>query len=340
MSAPFIPQRTRAEIASPAPMGQRHDQAKNIAFSLIGNGLAPEAVFVQLRSTYPRDVADKELQDLIAWAVSKNPQPYGYAYKARSYTTRPLQVTVKPERVNAEQATANAVKWLRDFRCDECDLWHASPWRPLEDWKWDSMMLLAGLYGKDEHINVVIDYTVETKAGGSLKANPKGAGKTLLRDDWLRSIREHGAPQSKAGAWIRPNPVKEHGSGKGGAICDADVVSYRFTILESDLLTAELALSLFARLPLPIAAILSSGGKSPHAWVKLDCLNAEEYREKVERIYALLARFGLDPNNTNESRLSRLPGAQREIGKQGDGGQRLLYLNDEASEAPIFERSY
>ncbi len=133
---------------------------------------------------------------------------------------------------------------------------------------------------------------------------------------------------------------KSTASGKGGAICDADVVSYRFTILESDLLTAELALSLFARLPLPIAAILSSGGKSPHAWVKLDCLNAEEYRAKVERIYALLARFGLDPNNKNESRLSRLPGAQREIGKQGDGGQRLLYLNDEASEAPIFERSY
>ncbi len=339
MSAPFIPQRTRAEIASPAPTGLRHHQARKIAVSLIGNGLAPEAVFAQLRSTYPLDVADKELRDLIAWAVSKNPQPCGYAYGAHSYTARPLVLTVKPHPLNAEQATANTVKWLGGFRCDECDLWHVSPWRPLEDWKWDSMMLLAGLYGKEEHVNVVIEHTIETNSGGSLKANPKGAGKTLLRDDWLRLIREHGAPQSKAGAWIRPNPVKEHGTGKGGAICDADVVSFRFAILESDLLPAELALSLFSRLPLPIAAILSSGGKSPHAWVKVDCLNAEEYRGKVERIYALLARFGLDPNNKNESRLSRLPGAKREIGKQGAGEQRLIYLNPEPDEAPVFERS-
>lgn len=339
MNAPFIPPRTRAELQAPAPIGQRHEQAKRIAFSLIGNGLAPEAVFAQLRSTYPRDMDDKELQSLIAWAVSKSPQPCGYGSKARSYTTRALQVAAKPERVTAEQATANAVKWLGDFRCDECDLWHVSPWRPLEDWKLDSMMVLAGLYGKEEHVNVVIDYTLETKADGSLKANPQGAGRTLQRDDWLRLIRDHGTPQSKAGAWIRPNPVKEHGSGKGGSICDGDVVSYRFTILESDLLPAELALSLFARLPLPIAAILSSGGKSPHSWVRVDCANATEYHEKVQRIYALLARFGIDPNNKHESRLSRLPGSHREIGKHDEGEQRLFYLNDEPNEAPIFERN-
>ena len=155
----------------------------------------------------------------------------------------------------------------------------------------------------------------------------------------MRWIRDHGTPQSKAGAWIRPNPVKKIGSGKAGAVTDNDVTSYRFTILESDLLPAELALSFWARLPLPVAAIISSGGKSPHAWIKLDSADAADYHSKVDRIYTLLSRFGLCQSNKNESRLSRLPGAQREIGKQGDGAQRLYYLNPDPIEAPIFERS-
>jgi hypothetical protein len=155
----------------------------------------------------------------------------------------------------------------------------------------------------------------------------------------MRLIREHGTPQSEAGGWIRPNPVKDNGRGKRGASTDADVTSFRFCLLESDMLPMELQLSLLARLPLPVATIIDSGGRSIHAWVMLNCLSAQEYRTKVERIYTLLARFGLCPSNKNPSRMSRLPGAQREVGKHGDGAQRLLYLNPEPSETAIFERS-
>jgi hypothetical protein len=155
----------------------------------------------------------------------------------------------------------------------------------------------------------------------------------------MRRIRDQGTPHSEAGAWVRPNPVKDHGSGKCGAVTNADVTSYRFCLLESDALTVELQLSLWARLPLPVAAIIQSGGRSVHAWVMLNCSNAQEYRTKVERIYSLLARFGICSSNKNPSRLSRLPGAQREIGKHGDGAQRLLYLNPEPSETAIFKRS-
>jgi hypothetical protein len=334
---PFIPPRTRAELVSPAPRGQRHEQMKKIALSLIGNGLTPESVFAQLRSMYQSDVSDRETNDLIAWACLKNPQPSGHEYRAPA--SNPAAAgPIKVERVTGEQARANVKKWLGDFRSDESDLWHVSPWRPLEDWKLDSLMLLAALYDKDEHVNIVTDFTIEEKDDRK-KANPKGAGVTLLRDEWMRSIRDHGTPQSEAGAWIRPNPVKKIGGGKAGAVTDQDVTSYRFTILESDLLPAELALSLWARLPLPVAAIITSGGKSPHAWIKLDCADAADYRSKVDCIYTLLARFGLCQSNKNASRLSRLPGAQREISKQGKGEQRLFYLNPDPIEAPIFERT-
>ena len=94
-------------------------------------------------------------------------------------------------------------------------------------------MLFAALYDKDDFINVVTDFTIERQKDGKEKANPKGAGKTLLRDDWMRSIRDHGVPQSKAGAWIRPNPVKQHGTGRDGAPCDAMLRVFGFACLKA-----------------------------------------------------------------------------------------------------------
>lgn len=52
MSEIFIPPKTRAELANPAPAGSRHEQAKRLSFSLIGQGLTPSAVFEQLRAMY------------------------------------------------------------------------------------------------------------------------------------------------------------------------------------------------------------------------------------------------------------------------------------------------
>jgi hypothetical protein len=295
--APFIPPRTQSEIASPAPPGQRHDQMLKVAIPLLAGGLTPEAIFTQLRGMYAADVRDREIWDVVAWAASKNPQPCGYHKGVRAFGAPNFHPEPKPERVTAEQAIANAEKWLAGFRCDESDLWHASPWYPPEDWRTDALMLFAALYDKDDFVNVVTDFTTEQQKNGQQKTNPKGAGTTLLRDDWIRWIRKGGVPQSKAGAWVRPNPVKQHGTGANGAPCDSDVTSFRFCLLESDDLPLDLQLSFWARLPLPIAAIITTGGRSVHAWVKLNCENVGEYQKLVARIYELLARFGLCLSN-------------------------------------------
>jgi len=108
---------------------------------------------------------------------------------------------------------------------------------------------------------------------------------------------------------------------------DANITAFRFALIECDGAPLELQMSLLAKLPLPIAAILTSGGRSLHAWVKIDAQNAEDYRNTVAQMLSILAKFGVDGKNKNPSRLSRLPGVVRAIGATGDGRQRLLYLD-------------
>ncbi len=333
MNGPFIPPRTLEKLASLHPEGTRHRAKLEIALPLIGNGITPETVASLLREKFPA-ASEHEIRSVIDWCIARNPTPSGFGQSA----TLPRRAAPKAvEAITAEHAIENAEKYLDDFRCDEADLWHVSPWVPLEDWRLDSLMMICAAYGKTEQINIVTGYTTVEKDGVT-KANPMGAGLTMLRDDWLRHIREHGTPHSEAGAWVRMNPVLPAGSGAKGAICDADVTAHRFALLESDMLPMELALSLYARLPLPVFAILSSGGRGPHAWAKLDCADEETYRADVTKLFRLLARFGIDPSNRNPSRLSRLPGAQRNIGASGEGEQRLYYLNDNPAPAAIFPK--
>jgi hypothetical protein len=337
MNEPYIPRRTREEMHSPAPPGHRHHQALKIAVSLIGQGLSPNAVFAHLREMHAQatDFGDREIRGLIDWAVAQNPSPCGGVNGGSRVVSRAVPV---PARVTSEQAIRNAEGFLKGWRCDECDLWHASSWHPCEDSRKDASLFIAALYGPEDYINVVTDFSIEKLSGGEEKACPRGAGITLRRDDWLRRLSSHLPPQSAAGSWIRPNPVKDlRGSGAQGAHTDQDVACYRLLLLESDDLPIGLQLSLWARLALSVAALIDSGGRSVHAWVKVNCRDAKEYHEMASEIYTLLARFGLCPNNKNPSRLARLPGVKRKIGAVGTGEQRLYYLNPDSKWEPIFK---
>ncbi|MEO8429344.1 MAG: hypothetical protein ABI651_19810 [Verrucomicrobiota bacterium] len=215
--------------------------------------------------------------------------------------------------------------FLRGFRCEEADLWVASPIRPPEDWTKDALALLALLFGPGEQINFVTAFTVDKNG----KAAPKDKGETVERDALLARWRNEGMPRSEAGGWLRMNPLD------GRGVADTNVTALRFALIECDDVPLELQLSLLAKLPLPIAAILTSGGRSLHAWVKVDAAAVEDYRCIVTRMLALLATFGVDSKNKNPARLSRLPGVVRRIGAASDGRQRLLYLNPQPEQTAI-----
>jgi hypothetical protein len=91
-------------------------------------------------------------------------------------------------------------------------------------------------------------------------------------------------------------------------------------------------LAALAQLPLKIAAIYTSGGKSIHALVRLDASTKAEWDAVRDKIKPILVPLGADPAAMTAVRLSRLPQTLR-----GKAPQRLLYLNPQPTEDPILK---
>lgn len=233
----------------------------------------------------------------------------------------------KPAPAVIDPTTAIEV-FLKGFRCSETDLWEASPIKPSEDWTQDGCLLVQHLFKPGEIVNFVKKFTIATLASGVEKCNPIGYGESVERNELL-DLWSLGMPASDCGGWMRMNPMD------GQGVKDANVTSYRHILLEFDNIPLDLQICLFARIPLPISCVMTSGGKSVHAWVRSDSADSNCYKDDVSMLLKMLARFGLDDNNTNPSRLSRLPGVLRRHGATGDGRQRLLYLSPDPQQRPI-----
>lgn len=129
---------------------------------------------------------------------------------------------------------------------------------------------------------------------------------------------------------VIPNPLigrtapKKSGEGVT-ARGDACVSSHRFVVVEHDKLPLPDQLAFWMAAPLPVAALIFSGKRSVHGWVRVDCYDSAEWLKEVEqRLFpAYLTPMGFDPACRNSSRLSRMPGHVR-----ADTGQmqRCLYL--------------
>lgn len=132
-----------------------------------------------------------------------------------------------------------------------------------------------------------------------------------------------GTPNQAAGAWVRFNPVSGEVTEAGG-IKDEFITDYRYALVESDSLSVEEQYAAIKKMQLPVACLVSSGGKSLHAIVKVNASDEAEYKTRVKYLYEACEKYGLvvDKNDKNPSRLSRLPGVLR-----GDRMQELLATN-------------
>ncbi len=115
-----------------------------------------------------------------------------------------------------------------------------------------------------------------------------------------------------AGAWIRFNPLD------GNGCKNENVTEYRYALVESDSTELEKQNAIIREMELPVACLVFSGKKSLHAIVRVDAGSYEEYRKRVNYLYEICKKNGLeiDQQNRNPSRLSRMPGVMRNGHKQ------------------------
>lgn len=99
---------------------------------------------------------------------------------------------------------------------------------------------------------------------------------------------------------------------------NSNVTDFKYALVESDSMPIAEQNTVLRELELPIACLVHSGGKSLHAIVRIEANDMREYRKRVDYLYNICKKNGLDVDtqNRNPSRLSRMPGVIRNGHKQ------------------------
>ena len=152
-------------------------------------------------------------------------------------------------------------------------------------------------------------------------------------------------PRPGNGAWFLANPVDGKTIFLERLITDRNpkgrtrraednLTAFRYLVVESDKADPLLWIAALVQLPLPIAAVYSSGGKSIHALVRIDARDKQHFLELKAEVARPLVILGADDGAMTAVRLTRLPHCYRaEKGRW----QELYFLNPNPTETPICE---
>jgi hypothetical protein len=166
-------------------------------------------------------------------------------------------------------------------------------------------------------------------------------------------------PQPVTGEMI-PNPEKPKGPNGEAAVSRRtwrSVTTFRYFVIESDEAPLRDWLGFIVQAPLRIEALYTSGGRSVHALIRVDCPTKEAWDAEKRAMMPFLMgglMCGADRGTWSAVRLSRLPGCLRrgKMGARNVGGrdieewqkfpeprlQKLLYIRPAAELRPICER--
>lgn len=167
--------------------------------------------------------------------------------------------------------------------------------------------------------------------------------------------------RGRVGVWFLPQPVDglahpnprstdKEGRARLSRRSEESVRAFRYMLLESDKAPPRAWLGFIVQVPLKIEALYTSGGRSIHALVRVDCASKAAWDEEKKALMPFLMAgqmLGADRGTWSAVRLSRLPGCWREgkYDRKNDRYERfatprlqkLLYLRPGADGRPICE---
>jgi RecA-family ATPase len=301
-----------------------HGQAFKVACTLIQQfGLSIDdarPIFSEWNRTCQPPWSDREIEHKLKQAEKEPSPPEGRGYRVKasrglkhlfgdSEAPTPIKVPEKPKSV-AKTYDLNAEAEIPG---------------PMAD---GTRRLLRAAFLPGEAVRICV-------ATGNYEGKeiPEGTGHTFSLEEWLSRLDEgDGNPNSflssrdartkqRYGIYVGMNPLRPGGSK------DDDVTAYRHALLEWDDVSKREQWNLITQSNIPVTAVIDSGGKSLHAWVKVDAKDRNEYKERVAVLYDHFnGSKRPDDKNKNPARLSRLAGCER-----GKGRQELIATNIGAS---------
>jgi hypothetical protein len=330
---PSIIERARKEVSihDPSIQGEKGENDLLWAAGVLVHGylLSPDDSFnIIMQEFNPRCVppfSEKDVRRKISEAI-KNPlnKSLGFRLGDHEKTQQPdwsPPSKKKEPAITKESATRAAEAVLNGFQCSRGDLIDASPYKlprliQEDHFHRQGAMLVEYMFEPDELVNIVTE-SIYDKTSDRWK--PANRGTTLIRAEWTEKLLDP-LPPAQGGAWIRMNAVD------GNGISKANLTSFRYSLLEfDDKLDRHLQLSVFARLSLPIIAIIDSGRRGYHAWIAMDAVSMDDYDSEYREMFSACKQYGLD-SNVSPTTMSRLPGVIRNGRKQ-----ELIFLNPDAA---------
>jgi RecA-family ATPase len=284
-----------------------HAQTFSVACALIHGFALPRSDARAILSEYSQRCqpawSEREQEHKLTQAetTQTHQKPRGHllsksiSHTFRDSTPRPVHSvapTVKPER-----------KAKRYEPCQDEDL----P-KPIA---YGAVELLRAAFEPGEGVRIC-----PARLGDDGRGVPKDEGIVLSREEWLKKFEKSGPNgvfnPARHGIFISVNPMKLGGSR------DSDVTAFRHALIECDSISQIEQWRHISGSSVPVTAVINSGGKSVHAWVRVDAKDRTDYAERVRVLHDVFLANGykLDEKNKNPSRFSRLPDCVRDKKRQ------------------------
>ncbi len=303
---------------SPIIHGQRWHDARGWAVKLYRFAdLEPDEIEVRLIDHYGHDMS-KEMRGLVKGLASKfEKHNYGAIWPKR---TSPIRAKAKPKPIDLESVLSDSVSVPESAFFERSEF-------TLSCGREDARMLISCCFDPGEMV--------------AIKTRHASPSIIKSREEWLQFLVPNRVPGSIEGSWVYANPVRKEVLDRKTSdrhISGSDISEFRFLVLENDNVSLEAQLN-FAGYFLPyLQAVVFSGNKSYHCWLRVDAEDENDYRKVLSEAKQLVGAgtSRLGPSGYDNCALSltahpRMCGAARGLIEQ-----RLVFLTSNPSADPVF----